>query len=187
MIAALRIARTPKTPRGPGAALALDDHVEAAETDADADYLGEVDAFAQEQRGKDQDKHRHATEQQRGQAGRHMHLAIVEQVVGNAEVGQGHEHKEPAARGETGSVRGAPWRNTGTAGRRSGSAGRRMSGAHALHRDLDPQQVVPQLRHTIKNITLVTRPANHCFWVLFWRCFRARRTLASFIASLSRN
>jgi len=78
-------------------ALALDDHVKAAETDAYADHLGKIDALAQEQRREDQDEYRHATEQQGGEARRHMHFAVVEQIVGNAEVRQGHKHEEPAA------------------------------------------------------------------------------------------
>jgi hypothetical protein len=79
----------------------------------------------------------------------------------------------------------AKHRNSGKAIRKRRPAD--VSGGTLSTAILIPSQVVPQLRHTIKNITLVTRPANHCFWVLFWRCFRARRTLASFIASLSRN
>ena len=77
--------------------LAADDHEQAAETDGDAEHLRGVDFLPQKQRGKQQDEHRHAAEQQRRQAGRNVHLAVVEQVIRQAEIRQRDEHKEPAA------------------------------------------------------------------------------------------
>ena len=57
-------------------------------------HLRQVDALTQEQRGKDQDEHRHAAEQQGGEAGGDMGLAVVEQVVRQAEVAQGDEDEK---------------------------------------------------------------------------------------------
>jgi len=60
----------------------------------------------------------------------------------------------------------AKHRNSGNAIRKRKPA--EVSGGTLSTAILMPSQVVPQLRQTMRNITLVTRPANHCFE--FWFC-----------------
>ncbi|MNO04346.1 hypothetical protein D3C81_2253470 [compost metagenome] len=45
-------------------ALAADDHEQAGKPDGDAEHLGGIDFFPQEQRREHQDKHWHAAEQE---------------------------------------------------------------------------------------------------------------------------
>jgi len=63
----------------------------------------------------------------------------------------------------------AKHRNSGNAIRKRRPA--EVSGGTLSTAILMPSQVVPQLRHTIRNITLVISPANHCFWVLVLAVF----------------
>ena len=63
----------------------------------------------------------------------------------------------------------AKHRNSGKAIRKRRPAD--VSGGTLSTAILIPSHVVPQLRQTIRNITLVISPANHCFWVLVLAVF----------------